>query len=121
MATLPDPLEIIDTPELRQDCISNIKLKLYDSLFKLKYYHFIFELVESHNYVCVKPVRELEGGPGGHGPQYLAIPCLESSEKATNLANTLPRSLDFKMRLVDKSSKQGLKAKSRGEAKQSKF
>ena len=54
MATLPDPLEIIDTPELRQDCISNIKLKLYDSLFKLKYYHFIFELVESHNYVCVK-------------------------------------------------------------------
>ena len=68
------------------------------------------------------PVRELEGGPGGPWPpQYLALPRLESSEKATNLANTLPRSLDFKMRLVDKSSKQGLKAKSRGEAKQSKF
>ena len=47
-------------------------------------------------------------------PQYLALPRLESSEKATNLANTLPRSLDFKMRLVDKSSRQGLKAKSRG-------
>ena len=54
MATLPDPLEMIDTSELRQDCIPNIKLKSYVSLFKLKYYHFIFELVESHNYVCVK-------------------------------------------------------------------
>ena len=64
-------------------------------------------------------VRELEGGPGGLWPlQYLTQPRLESSEKATNLANTLPRSLDFKMRLVDKSSRQGLKAKSRGKAKQ---
>ena len=70
-------------------------------------------------------IKASEGGRGGArgamAPQYLALPCLESSEKATNPANTLPRSLDFKMRLVDKSSRQGLKAKSRGEAKQSKF
>ena len=50
-------------------------------------------------------------------PQYLTLPRLESS-KSTNLAITLPRSLDFKMRLVDKTSRQALKVKSWGEAKQ---
>ena len=49
-------------------------------------------------------MREIEGGQGGHGPpNILAMPRLKSSGKVVT-------SLDFKMRRLDKVSRQILKA-----------
>ena len=60
-----------------------------------------------------KAVRELEGGPGGPWPpQYLALPRLESSEKATTLAN-----LASKPPILNETRFEG-KISRRGQAKQ---
>ena len=43
------------------------------------------------NTLVLRAVREIEGGPGGHGPRnILAMPRLESSGKVVTRAYTLP-------------------------------
>ena len=60
----------------------------------------------------------VRGGPGGPWPpQYLALPRLESSEKAANLANTLPRFQNETCRQEFKTRFEG-KILRRGKAKQ---
>ena len=60
------------------------------------------------------PGRAVEGGPGGPWPpQYFALSRLESSGKVHN--TTVPSSLDFEVKILDKISRQIL------EVRQSRF